>query len=235
MTTETNQEATPSVTPAVPAVTAPVAPPTVTIQTEYQFEATGHASLDYALRYLGKQGIGPDHPAVVAAQQGNWSAMDVLAQERKLDTDVLALGKSGFTELQSKQQAGVTAFHGELDKAAKDAGLADWNAVKAFAAANSNPEELKAVNAVLAKGDAASKLLAQALIQRAASVPANRDGATAVKQGASTVPPTTGAVTAKAYQEGVIALQSKYGVRYAQTPEFRALAESRLAARRAGL
>lgn len=230
MSTEATPQGTTEVTPQ-----ATPAQPSVTIQTEYQFEPTGQAGLDYALRYLGKQGIGPDHPAVVAAQQGNWAAIDVLTQERKLDADVLALGKAGFTELQSRQQSTVAAFQGELDKAAKDAGLADWNAVKTFAAANSNQDELKSVNAVLSKGDAAAKLLAQALIQRAASVPTNRDGAAAVKQGATTVPPGTGAVTAQAYRDGVTTLQRKHGPRYTETPEFRALAQGRLAARRAGL
>ena len=212
---------------------APQASPVV--QTEFQFEQTGHPSLDYALRYLGKQGIGPEHPAVLAAQKGSWEAMDVLAKERNLDQDVLNLGKFGFQDLQGKQQAQAAGFQSELDATAKQAGLADWAAVREFAKANATPDELKAVNDVLAKGDAAAKLLAQALAQRAASVPTNRDGAAATKPSATTVAPVAGAVTQEQYNKSLIELQRKHGVRYSLTPEFRSLVESRLAARARGI
>lgn len=236
MTTETQETQTAAPQTAAPQTAAAQAAPApqVTIQTEFQFEATGNAGLDYALRYLGKQGIGPDHPAVAAAQQGNWSAMDVLAAERKLDADVLTLGKAGFADLQAKQAAAATGFQAELNNVAKQAGLQDWNAVKEFAKTNATPEELQAVNSVLAKGDAAAKLLAQALVQRAASVPINRDGAAATKASASAIPATAQAVTQAKYMESLAALQRTHGLRYSQTKEFQTLVQNRIAAKMRG-
>jgi len=38
-----------------------------------QYNKTGDPGLDMALSFIGKLGIGPDHPAIVAARQGDFA------------------------------------------------------------------------------------------------------------------------------------------------------------------
>ena len=40
---------------------------------EFAYDATGDAGLDYALNFVGKLGYGDTHPAIMAAQKGDFS------------------------------------------------------------------------------------------------------------------------------------------------------------------
>ncbi len=210
-------------------------PATVTIEKEVVvYEPTGNASLDFALKYLGKQGIGPEHPAIQAAQRGEFSALDTLAQERKFDAEVLALGKQGYEALQGANKARQEAFLGTLNGVAKAAGLEDWAAVKTFVAKEATAEELAEINGVLGRGGVAAKLLAESLAARARAVPATKDGRPVAKPGA--VPATQGtAMTATEYSKQVAKLRATHGYNYSNTKEFVSLQSQRLAAIRAGI
>ena len=99
------QPAVPPAPPATPPANvlldtppAPVTPNPDTTQ-EFTYDPTGDAGLDYALNFVGKLGYGDTHPAIIAAQKGDFSLIRAdLATKGVAGSDaVMALAEQAHT------------------------------------------------------------------------------------------------------------------------------------------
>ena len=231
--------------PTAPAETAPVAlpvepeapkPANPDTSTEFAYEATGDAGLDYALNFIGKHGYGDAHPAVMAAQKGDFTLIEAeLATKGVAGADaVVALAKQAFArhaEVAQKQEAELAGF------AAQAAGGAEnWGVVRAWAAQEATPQEKAQVNAALAQGG----LVAQGVITQLVNLYTQRH--TLPKDAAAVASPnatpqaggSAEPMTAQRYAQAVEALRQKMGTKAEDSAEYAALQHQRLAARRAG-
>ena len=203
---------------------------------EFSYDPTGDAGLDYALNFVGKLGYGDTHPAIIAAQKGDFSLIRAeLATKGVAGSDaVLALAEQAYTRFaaeDAKKSEELAGF------AAQAAGSAEnWAVVRAWAAQEATPQEKAQVNAAIAQGGlVAQGVISQlvALYQQKHTLP--KDAADVAKPGAvGTAAPSNEPMTAKAYAQAVEALRQKLGSRTEDSPEYAALQSQRLAARRAG-
>ena len=203
---------------------------------EFAYDPTGDAGLDYALNFVGKLGYGDTHPAIQAAQKGDFSLIRAeLATKGVAGSDaVLALDEQAYTRFaaeDAKKSEELAGF------AAQAAGSAEnWAVVRAWAAQEATPQEKAQVNAALAQGGLVAQGVISQLVnlyQQKHTLP--KDAAAVAKPGeAGTAAPSNEPMTAKAYAQAVEALRQKLGNRTEGSPEYAALQSQRLAARRAG-
>lgn len=203
---------------------------------EFTYDPTGDAGLDYALNFVGKLGYGDTHPAIIAAQHGDFSLIRAeLATKGVAGSDaVLALAEQAYTRFaaeDAKKSEELAGF------AAQAAGSAEnWAVVRAWAAQEATPQEKAQVNAALSQGGLVAQGVISQLVtlyQQKHTLP--KDAAPVAKPGeAGTAAPSNEPMTAKAYAQAVEALRQKLGNRTEDSPEYAALQSQRLAARRAG-
>ena len=229
-------------TPAQPApgvlLDDPAPPPAPNPDTsnEFAYDSTGDAGLDYALNFVGKLGYGDTHPAMQAAQKGDFSLIRAeLATKGVAGSDaVLALAEQAYTRFAAEDAKKATELSGFAAQAAGSA--ENWAVVRAWAAVEATPQEKAQVNAAIAQGG----LVAQGVISQLVSLYQQKhtlpkDAAPVAKPGAGSGAATTaGTMTAQAYAQAVEQLRQKYGNNTDSTPEYAALQSQRLAARRAG-
>ena len=216
----------------------PATPPAPNPDTsnEFSYDPTGDAGLDYALNFVGKLGYGDTHPAIMAAQKGDFSLIRAeLATKGVAGSDaVLALAEQAYTRFaaeDAKKSEELAGF------AAQAAGSAEnWAVVRAWAAQEATPQEKAQVNAALSQGGLVAQGVISQLVnlyQQKHTLP--KDAAAVAKPGeAGTAAPSNEPMTAKAYAQAVEALRQKLGNRTEGSPEYAALQSQRLAARRAG-
>lgn len=218
-----------------PAAATPPAPNPDT-SNEFSYDPTGDAGLDYALNFVGKLGYGDTHPAMLAAQKGDFSLIRAeLATKGVAGSDaVLALAEQAYTRFAADDAKKATELSGFAAQAAGSA--ENWAVVRTWAAAEATPQEKAQVNAAIAQGGlVAQGVIAQLvnLYQQKHTLP--KDAASVAKPGAvGGAAPTAGPMTAQAYAQAVEQLRQKYGSNTDSTPEYAALQSQRLAARRAG-
>ncbi len=218
-----------------PAAATPPAPNPDT-SNEFSYDPTGDAGLDYALNFVGKLGYGDTHPAIQAAQKGDFSLIRAeLATKGVAGSDaVLALAEQAYTRFaaeDAKKSEELAGF------AAQAAGSAEnWAVVRAWAAQEATPQEKAQVNAALSQGGLVAQGVISQLVnlyQQKHTLP--KDAAAVAKPGeAGTAAPSNEPMTAKAYAQAVEALRQKLGNRTEGSHEYAALQSQRLAARRAG-
>lgn len=132
------------------------------------FEATGNANLDYALGFIGNLGFGVDHPAVKAAEAGNFGQLE--AELAKLGTKaqgyeaVLRLAQAGLGEVKAAADAKVNATREAVHKAV--GGEEAWKAIETWATSAAEPAEKEQVNQALALGGVAAEAMAEYLASR---------------------------------------------------------------------
>ena len=225
----------PSVLLDDPAAATPPAPNSDTAK-EFAYDSTGDAGLDYALNFVGKLGYGDTHPAMLAAQKGDFSLIRAeLATKGVAGSDaVLALAEQAYTRFAAEDAKKATELSGFAAQAAGSA--ENWAVVRAWAAVEATPQEKAQVNAAIAQGG----LVAQGVISQLVSLYQQKhtlpkDAAPVAKPGAGSGAATTaGPMTAQAYAQAVEQLRQKYGSNTDSTPEYAALQSQRLAARRSG-
>ena len=203
---------------------------------EFSYDPTGDAGLDYALNFVGKLGYGDAHPAILAAQKGDFSLIRAeLATKGVAGSDaVLALAEQAYTRFSAEDAKKSEELAGFAAQAAGSA--ENWAVVRAWAAQEATPQEKAQVNAALSQGGlVAQGVISQLVVlyQQKHTLP--KDAATVAKPGeAGTAAPSNEPMTAKAYAQAVEALRQKLGNRTEDSHEYAALQSQRLAARRAG-
>lgn len=206
---------------------------------EFKYDPTGNASLDYALSFVGELGYGPAHPAILAAQEGNFHLIAAeLAREGVRGADqVIALAQQAYEQEKGK----VEAQKAELTKFAYDVagGAANWKQVQSWASANATPQEKQQINALLASGGFAAQSAINFLVTQYSKVNTlNHAPARVAKAnaGGSRGQDVGGAINAQEYGQLVQQLIYANGGRdVSHTREYQDLQARRLAGRRAGL
>lgn len=215
--------------PVAPA--APLAAPATPADAAFVYEATGDVGLDMALDFMGKQGIGTEHPAMKAAQDGDFSILraTLAAKGTAGWEQFVALGEAAYArntkdhaEKQAKDQAAVFELAG---------GKESWLAVQKWAGENATPEEKAEINTLLSKGGIAAAgavnyLLsayskAGNVVRNPSDVVGNAGRTGGVSRG------ETGPLTAREYTDAVVKLNMKLGGRIEDTQEYASLQQRR--------
>ena len=258
MTTETQPivPATPPAPGVTPPAAAPVAPPApIALDTQppapapapaappapepvVKFDPTGDAALDVALDYLSGLGFKPGDPAVEAAREGDFAALEAkllaLGDKAKDRDRYLALARSAYEKVQAKTEKHNTEVAALVHAAV--GGADQWTAIQSWASKQASPEEKAQINAAFAAGGLQAKAAAKYLSD--AFTRAGRPGlskTSAVKEGAGTPDTGTTPLTAKAYAKAVEDLaRSAKGREISNMPEYQALRQRRLASKQAG-
>ena len=154
----------PAAAPADVLLDAPAANVTPNPDTsqEFSYDPTGDAGLDYALNFVGKLGYGDTHPAILAAQKGDFSLIRAeLATKGVAGSDaVLALAEQAYTRFVAEDAKKAEELAGFAAQAAGS--HENWAVVRAWAAQEATPQEKAQVNAALAQGG----LVAQGVISQ---------------------------------------------------------------------
>ena len=223
----------------VPAVALPTEKPPVTPNAstaeEFSYDPTGDAGLDYALNFVGKLGYGDAHPAIIAAQQGDFTLIKAeLATKGVAGSDaVIALAEQAHARASEKHKASEAEL---AQVAATAAGSAEnWTLVREWAASNADTAEKAQVNAALAQGGFIAKAVIDGLVglyRSKHTLP--KEAEPVATAGAAASSAAASPMTAQAYAKAVQELTAKYGARTEDTAEYAAIQAQRLAARRAG-
>jgi hypothetical protein len=228
--------------PAAPAAApAPAAPPAEPAAAAAPaFEPTGNPALDLALEFVSTMGLKPDHPAIVAAEEGNFALLEAtlgaMGDKAKGWERYTALAKGAWEQV--KQAAEAKAA--EQKKVVTDAvgGEEVWSQIQTWAAANAEPAEKEAVNAALAAGGIAAKAMAQYLKQLYEGAPGTTVlPKSAVPNQVASVPgaDASGPLTRQAYTQAVQELYVRKNGRIDGDPEYVILQARREAGRVRGL
>ena len=141
---------------AAPAAAAPAAAPAAAGKTDdgsFEWVKTGHASLDIALGWLGKQGLGETNELVqLAARTGNFDGLKAHFAQNATpgSAEMLSILESSFKDYVETQNANIekeTASQVEFLGGPERA-----NAVIEWASTNAEPAEKQAFNAMMDAG-----------------------------------------------------------------------------------
>lgn len=192
------------------------------------YDATGYPGLDMALEFVGKLGIGMDHPAMVATADGDFSLIEAhlatLGDNAKGYERMVALAKEAHEQHVAKTTATTKAI-----TEAVGAVLGETQAeVLAWAASAATPEEKASINAMLAADPVQARAAATTLLTAYQVA-----GGTVVTPASATIPnaggrdpkqSATGPISKKEFAVETNKLHAKHGAAYTQTMEYRALA-----------
>lgn len=199
-----------------------------------EFEPTGDVGLDMALAFIGKQGIANDHPALVAATNGDFSILKAtLAQKGAAGWEqFVALGEAAYARTTAEAAKKAEVARETVYKEA--GGKEEWLAVQTWASANATPAEKQEINDLLNKGGLAAKGAVKYLVDtynRANNVVVNpRDAAGGASRGGIPAP-ANAPLSARDYATEVQKLNYKLGGRLDGNPEYTKLQQRRAAFR----
>jgi hypothetical protein len=193
------------------------------------YEPTGDVGLDVALDFVGKLGLGPDHPAMAATATGDFSLIKAhLATMGDKATgweQMVALAEAANTRATTAATATATAVSAAVHSVA--GGEAEWNTIAAWAAINADPAEKQAINAMFDAGPVQARAAATMLLSAYNAAPG-----TVVKPAAATTgtasaagtATTNGPLTTRQYSDAVRDLSNRIGSSNLPTsPEYAAL------------
>lgn len=214
--------------PAAPAVPpqAPEATPAEPPKAEATFEPSGNANVDYALGVISKAGIGPEHPAVKAAMDGDFGMLrHALAAAGVQGSDHLIAMVEREAIAEAEREAADAKSIGEA--VVSVAGSPEhWEDVVSWARTNADESEVETINGLLAnKGTA--KIAAHYLVSMYdASLGDKEPLRSAVPQGASVAQgQPQGKLSRQEFAREADKLYRQYGDAYVSTPAYKALGQ----------
>lgn len=230
----TQAAAQPTAAPSIPA--QPTQAATNTAGTEgafgpaQTFEATGDANLDLALGFLGRQGIGVNHPAVTAATGGDFGPLKAMLAEKGVAgwEAHVALAERAYEAHQT--QANERNAHTAQVCVAAAGGEAEWGQVLQWASTNADDAEKPALNAALAQGGIVAEAVAHYLVGAFRQAPGTSYDAqkSAVNQHAGTAAGSAFTpLSPLEYGKAVAALRGKLGPNFESTQEYASLNQRR--------
>lgn len=200
----------------------------------YEYNNTGDVGLDMALAFVGKAGISEKHPAMVAAQTGDFSILKATLAAKGIPgwEQFVALGEQAV----SKRTAAATEAKNAVKKMVVEAagGEQEWNDVQKWASANATPEEKAEINAMLNKGGVAAKSAINYLMNaysKAGNVVVNPADPTANAGRGGRNEGANAPLSGPEYAAEVAKLNGKLGGRLEGSPEYAKLQARRQAYR----
>jgi len=214
------QQQQPTQTPAqseAPAGDAPI-----------EYEPTGYPGLDVALGFVGKLGIGLDHPAMQATSTGDFSLIKAhlatMGDKAQGWEQMVALAEEAYqqnetkkTETAQKVSAAVISVAGSPEA---------WNEMKAWAQANADQAEKDAINAMFDAGPIQARMAAMYIAEAYRKAPGNTvkpNSALRQTAGAGQAVNSNAPLTPGEYAAAVRDLRGKLGNRMDASPEYAAL------------
>lgn len=199
-----------------------------------EYDPTGDAALDVALEFVGRLGIGPEHPAMQAATAGDFSLLaahlGTLGDKAKGFERMVKLGEDAFKR-GAKEHADAKA-KADAEEAATKArifqamgGEENWPRIQAWAAANATDAEKLNVQAAFKAGGAQAVAMAEYLTKQYRKSGGEFSGKSALKEGtASTGKPATTPLDPKSYAQAAATARREYkGRDWDSSPEYAAL------------
>ena len=200
-----------------------------------EYESTGDTGLDMALEFVGKAGLRGDHPAMLAAAEGDFSILRATLAARNLQgwEQFVKLGEDAYARTKEKESKASAALSSMVH--AEAGGKDQWQAVQAWASQNATPEEKAQVNGLLNQGGVAAKGAVKYLLDaynRANNVVVEpKDAAANASRGGNAGGADTGPLSAKDYAVAVQQLNVKLNGRLEGSKEYEALQRRRQMAR----
>lgn len=201
----------------------------------FEYEPTGDVGLDMALDFMGKAGLHQDHPAMVAATQGDFSILKATLAQKGVTgwEQFVALGEAAYSRT-TEAAAAKTAKLQEMVYA-EAGGKEEWSAIQQWAGQNATPEEKAQINALLNQGGLAAKGAVKYLVDtynRANNVVVQpREAAANAGRAGGTPSVENGPLSPRAYADAVAQLNGKLGGRLEGSKEYEALQRRRSAYR----
>lgn len=228
---------TPVAAPVVPAPAPAPAPKGDDGKGAFEYEEVpDDPGLNMALAFIGKLGMGPDHPAVQEAVKGNFdflaAHLAALGPKAVGYEHIVKLAKASFD-----RQVSQTADRASQAREAileVTGGEEQWKEIQKWAGENAEPSEKAAINRMLNAGGIESKMAAEFLRNRYSE---SQGAVIEPKQAVGNVPANgasgaAGALSPAQYQQEMGKLVRQFGATGAgRQPEYKAL-QSRLAAYR---
>lgn len=191
--------------------------------------------LTMALQFVGKLGLAPEHPTMVAAMQGDFSFLEAhlagLGAKAQGHEAILNLAKKSWerhvANETSAKEATREAVYGVVG------GAEQWQAIAAWANENAEPAEQTQINAMFKAGGLQAKMAAEFLRNRFAEA----SGTVVEPRSAVGAPAATGsavltALSPEQYQKEMGVLVRQYGATgVGARPEYAALQARRAAYR----
>jgi hypothetical protein len=202
------------------------------------YDPTGDASLDIALGYIGKLGYSPQHPAIIAAQAGDFSLIraELAINGVKGGAEMLAVAEDGYKRLSEKQKEKDSETRSYGEKACD--GAANFNAVLEWGKANLDASAKAWFNASVAQGGIAAQAAIDKLAQSylSANKFSKTPGNPAPGAGAATSFSESGPIDAATFKDETAKIRAAAaGRNYETSDQYQALKARRLAGIRAGL
>lgn len=224
--------AAPAAVPAEPVIKpAAVEPPAVAPKTdddEIAYEETGDARMDYALGFVARAGFDADHPAIIAASEGNFGLLKAALAEKGVAgwEQAVALGEEAYKDIVAKEGEKIETIRANVLEVAEQNGV-DWEAAVEFARGHGDEQEIAKINELMA--DPFTAKIAALYITTAyrnnsdVDVPPQRQ---AVKPEAVPGNPgvSGGSLTRAEFAAEAGKLHKRMGDAYVQSQEYRALA-----------
>lgn len=217
----------PAVSAPVPAVTEPVVKPAPAAEA-IQYEATGDPGLDYALGFIAKAGIDDQHPALIAASNGDFGLLKAFLAEKGIAgwEQAIALGEKAYEGLAAKASAEAAQIGESVVQVAAGLGV-DWEDAVVHAREHGTDEEIAAINDAL-KNPATAKMAALWVTYNYANAAGTTvaPAKSAVKPEAAPtgLPGGQAPLTRVEFSNEVGKLHKRMGDAYTASPEYRALA-----------
>lgn len=213
---------------------APKPEPILETAEVFEFEPTGDVGMDMALAFIGKAGINEQHPAMVAAINGDFTILKATLAAKGATgwEQFVALGEAAYTRKQAEAAAQRSALQEAVFKEA--GGKEQWEAVQKWASANATPEEKAEINALLNKGGLAAKGAVKYLVDaygRANNVEVSPRDATANASRGGVPAADTAPLSPRDYANAVQQLNVKLRGRLEGSKEYAALQSRRAAYR----
>lgn len=199
-----------------------------------QYSKTGDPGLDMALGFIGKLGIGPDHPAVKAAQSGDFTFIKAeLASRGEKATgweQFVALAERSYESTVKQAQESAAKTRALVEDAV--GGAENWKEIQAWAKQNADPAERAQINSMLNQGGIAARAAAKLLGELYAQQAAVKEPANAASNVRSKAAASNGALSPAEYQTELKALVAKIGAhRVGDSAEYQQLQQRRRAFR----
>lgn len=205
-----------------------------------EYNPTGDAGLDLALKFVGELGFGPEREEIKAAVQGDFSKLEGALKSKgdkaKGYERYLAVAKESYAKTVAEQKAAVEKTTKAVYEAA--GGEARWSALRDWVVQNADAREKAEINQALKAGPLAAQALVSKLSAMFAksgqdkSAPKSVVNADAPRDGA-------GADSSPLSRQAFFSLQNelirKYGQAAPSRPEYKSLLARRAAGMKQGI
>ena len=128
-----------------------------------EYESTGDASLDLVMNFLGAAGYGPEHPAIVAMDNGDFGPLEKELADRKIPGAAanLRAAKEAYARVVATENAKVADRAKVVYEAA--GGKEQWDSIRLWASQNATDAEKTEAAAGLRQGGLVAKAVTEYL------------------------------------------------------------------------